>query len=79
MALISFINGPPEQYLATHISLLNACARSVSCKRLIPSEFAGNIEAYPLLPRYYGESREPFRKILEASTGVEWTLFNFGW
>jgi len=79
LALISFINGPHELYLETHISLLSACAKSVSCKRFIPSEFAGNIDDYPFLPKYYGESREPFRRILETSTGVEWTLFNIGW
>jgi hypothetical protein len=78
-ALVSFINGPHELYFDIHVSLLNACKKSASCKRFIPSEFAGNIDAFPSLPRYYGASREPFRKILEKATGVEWTLVNIGW
>ncbi|KAF2420711.1 NAD(P)-binding protein [Tothia fuscella] len=78
-ALISFISVPHQLYLEIHVSLLGACRKSISCKRFIPSEFAGNIDNFPLLPKWYGASREPFRRILGASSGVEWTLVNFGW
>ena len=46
----------------------------------MPSEYCGNIEAFPLRPRYYGSTREPFRQILREDAGdVEWTLLECGW
>ena len=77
--LISFINCPHDRYLGIHSTLLNACMASKECKRFIPSEWAGNIDDYPLLPAFYAGSREPFRKTLQESSGIEWTIFNFGW
>jgi hypothetical protein len=77
--LISTIQCPEDSYIRIHQGFLNACLRSVHCKRFIPSEWAGNIEDYPGLPRAYGKSRAPFRAILQQSHGVEWTLFNHGW
>ncbi|KAG9241337.1 hypothetical protein BJ878DRAFT_233823 [Calycina marina] len=77
-ALVSFLNPPGNLYLNIHKSLLNACVRSRTCKHFIPSEWIGNSEDYPLLPRFYGETREPFRKLLRDSS-IQWTLFNGGW
>ena len=78
--LISFINPTtPASYIAIHAALLEACTRSRTCKRLIPSEWIGDIEAFPLKPRSYAASRKPFRKMLHAQTEVQWTLFNHGW
>jgi hypothetical protein len=77
--LISFINCPTDSYIDIHSTLLQACLNSKTCKRFIPSEWAGNITDYPLLPTYYAISRKPFRDLLEESRGVEWTLFNCGW
>lgn len=78
--LISFINPTtPASYIAIHAALLEACTRFRTCKRLIPSEWIGDIEAFPLKPRSYAASREPFRKMLYAQTEVQWTLFNQGW
>ncbi|KAL4957078.1 MFS general substrate transporter [Aspergillus filifer] len=57
-ALISVIRAD-DIYLPLHISLLNACLKSTTCTRFIPSEWAGNIEDYPNLPRPYGETRGP--------------------
>ncbi|KAK3172577.1 hypothetical protein OEA41_005901 [Lepraria neglecta] len=62
-----------------HASLLAACQKSHTCKRLIPSEWIGDSETYPLKPDYYASTRDPFRKILRAQDEVEWTLFNPGW
>ena len=78
-ALISFTNCPHDRYLDIHCALLNACIKSTRCKRFIPSEWAGNIDDNPLLPRWYAMTRDPFRNILRESSGVEWTLFNNGW
>ncbi|KAL8786520.1 MAG: hypothetical protein Q9213_002747 [Squamulea squamosa] len=77
--LISFINLTSSHYLTIHSALLSACQQSIRCKRLIPSEWIGNIEAYPLKPSFYGNTREPFRQELRAQDTVTWTLFNGGW
>ncbi|KAL4789293.1 MFS general substrate transporter [Aspergillus venezuelensis] len=79
-ALISVIRAD-DIYLPLHISLLNACLKSTTCTRFIPSEWAGNIEDYPNLPRSYVETRGPLREILYKipKEKLTWTLFNFGW
>ncbi|OJJ95681.1 hypothetical protein ASPACDRAFT_11308, partial [Aspergillus aculeatus ATCC 16872] len=80
--LLSLIRCPNDAYLTLHTHLLNACIASQTCKRLIPSEWAGNIDDFPLLPRSYGVTRAPFREILRsqaASHNVEWTLVHHGW
>lgn len=78
-AVISFVNDPTPTYVSTHAALLGACGQSNTCKRLIPSEWIGNSESYPLKPDYYATSREPFRQLLKQQTEVEWTLLNTGW
>ncbi|MCJ1281405.1 hypothetical protein MMC26_000724 [Xylographa opegraphella] len=77
--LVSLINCPTDRYIDIHRTLLQACLNSKRCKRFIPSEWTGNIDDFPLLPAEYAISREPFRKTLKETKGVEWTLFNFGW
>lgn len=77
--LISFINLATDLYISVHISLLEACRLSHSCKRFIPSEWIGDIDNFPLKPDYYATTREPFRQILKAQHEIEWTLFNVGW
>lgn len=79
VALISCLDCPNDSYIPIHSGFLNACKRSKSCKRFIPSEYAGNIDDFPLLPKFYEVSREPFRKVLQESSGVEWTLVEVGW
>ena len=77
---ISFNNCADEQsFVDIHTAYLRACERSTTCKRFIASEFAGNIDDFPMHPRPYGTTRAPFRKVLEKSVGIEWTLFNNGW
>ncbi|KAH8693801.1 hypothetical protein BGW36DRAFT_383759 [Talaromyces proteolyticus] len=78
-ALISTIRCPDEKYISLHQGFLNACLRSTTCKRFIPSEWAGNVELYPGIPRAYGNTRAPFRKILEQTPEIQWTSFNHGW
>ncbi|KAL4914578.1 hypothetical protein BDW62DRAFT_219992 [Aspergillus aurantiobrunneus] len=79
-ALISLIRCPDELYLPIHTNLLNACLKSPTCKRFIPSEWAGNIDDFPDLPRSYRDTRGPLRELLKrTSPELKWTLFNFGW
>ncbi|KAL8957777.1 MAG: hypothetical protein Q9193_005037 [Seirophora villosa] len=77
--LISFINLADTRYITVHSALLDACQQSSRCKRLIPSEWIGDIEAYPSKPDFYATTRLPFREILRAQDAVTWTLFNQGW
>ncbi|KAL8713670.1 MAG: hypothetical protein Q9220_002196 [cf. Caloplaca sp. 1 TL-2023] len=77
--LISFNNSAGETFVAIHSAFLEACRRSKNCKRFIPSEFAGNIDDFPLLPQDFQTSRVPFREILEREKEIEWTIFNNCW
>ena len=77
--VVSLINLVGSEYLMVHMNLLAACRQSVTCKRLIPSEWVGDTETFPGKPNFYASSREPFRQRLKAQTEVEWTLFNIGW
>ncbi|KAL9595837.1 MAG: hypothetical protein Q9179_004828 [Wetmoreana sp. 5 TL-2023] len=78
--LISFLNVNDERYITIHNAFLSACKSSRTCKRLMPSEYCGDIEAFPMRPRYYGSTREPFRQILKNEAGdVEYTLLQCGW
>jgi hypothetical protein len=77
--LISFNNSEGQTWVNVHCAFLEACQKSKTCKRFIPSEFAGNIDDFPLMPSFFKTSRVPFRKILEQQNDVEWTIFNNGW
>lgn len=76
--LISFIQLFDSSYISIHRNLINACLKSATCKRIIPSEWAGNLDDFPQKPDFYGATREPIRKLLRATDGLEWTLFNQG-
>lgn len=76
--LISFIQLTDSTYIDIHRNLVNACVKSKSCRRVIPSEWVGNVDDFPTKPDFYGKSREPIRKMLRESTGLQWTLFNQG-
>ncbi|CAI6046133.1 unnamed protein product [Clonostachys chloroleuca] len=66
-------------FIPLHEAILDACRISATCKRLIPSDFVGDVEKWPHLPRSYRNTRFTFRKILEDQTEVEWTSVNQGW
>ncbi|PHH68971.1 hypothetical protein CDD82_160 [Ophiocordyceps australis] len=78
-ALISFSNSDGQTYIDVHRACLDACRKSNTCKRFIPSEYAGNIDEFPNSPSYFTESRVPFRQMLREEKDVEWTIFNNGW
>ncbi|RSL59372.1 hypothetical protein CEP54_007325 [Fusarium duplospermum] len=66
-------------FMTLHQAILDACHQSSKCKRLIPSDFVGNVERFPDLPRSYSNTRHAFRKILAQQSEVEWTSVNQGW
>ncbi|RSL94211.1 hypothetical protein CDV31_014413 [Fusarium ambrosium] len=60
-------------FMTMHQAILDACRQSSTCKRLIPSDFVGNVERFPDLPRSYSNTRHAFRKILAQQSEIEWT------
>lgn len=76
---MSFIGSLGSIYNTTHEILLAACQKSKSCKRLVPSEFGGDIDKCPQLPRFFAKTRGEFREILKSQTEVEWTAVCCGW
>ena len=77
--LISTIADTSSAYTDVHSTLIRACQESPKCKRLIPAEFAANIEAYPDQPGFYYSPHEPVREILRNQADIEWTLVCIGW
>jgi nucleoside-diphosphate-sugar epimerase len=77
--LISTVSDTSPAYTNIHRNLILACQESPNCKRFIPAEFAGNIEAYPDQPGFYYSPHEPIREMLRKETDVEWTLVCIGW
>ncbi|KAI6778157.1 F420-dependent nadp reductase [Emericellopsis cladophorae] len=59
--------------------IIEAAKRSPTVTRLIPSEYSGNIEDFPDMPRFEAIIHEPIRKILRAQTELEYTLLANGW
>jgi nucleoside-diphosphate-sugar epimerase len=62
-----------------HLSVLEACTQTKSCKRFIPSEYIGNVEEFPNQPAFYVANHQPIREALARQDDVEWTLVNPGW
>ncbi|KAJ9415843.1 hypothetical protein QL093DRAFT_2567483 [Fusarium oxysporum] len=77
-ALISTIVDMSQTYVDIHLQLLAACRRSASCKRFIPSEFAGNTRDYPDQPAYFRNINERVRQALKQQDQVEWTIVCIG-
>ncbi|KAJ4142848.1 hypothetical protein NW754_010287 [Fusarium falciforme] len=71
--------GDVPTFVSLHQDILDACRQSSKCKRLIPSDFIGNVERFPDLPRRHADSRHAFREILAQQSEVEWTTVNQGW
>lgn len=80
VAIVSAIStDEAEPFVRAHGAMLDACRRSKTCKRLIPSDYSGDVEKFPDLPRPYADTRHAFRRTLAAQSDVEWTSVNGGW
>lgn len=71
---VFYVNYDDDRFLTVSHSLLEACAQSKTCKRIIPSEWAGDVRAFPTVPRYYKTTRIPMRETLRSQTDIEWTI-----
>ncbi|KAH0430625.1 hypothetical protein CcaCcLH18_07660 [Colletotrichum camelliae] len=79
VALVSYILDYSPAFIDVHARLIEAATRSETCKRFIPAEYGGNLEAFPDQPMFYSRRQGPVRKILEGQTELEWTLLSPGW
>ncbi|KAI5898200.1 NAD(P)-binding protein [Schizophyllum commune H4-8] len=79
VVLFSFIHDNSPFYNTTHEAFLAACRTSRTCKRFVPSECGGDLDAHPDKPRFYIPTHGAFREVLKAQSEVEWTLLNNGW
>ncbi|PKY01119.1 NAD(P)-binding protein [Aspergillus campestris IBT 28561] len=72
-------------YNTAHEAMYQACKASRTCRRFVPSDYGGDIERFPGLPRFYDATHRAFReKVLEGESGdddhrMEWTVVNGGW
>lgn len=80
-SLFSLINAfEAETYVPPHRALYEACKQSKTCKRFSPAYYAGNIDEFPGIPRFYGDANDVFIKELPLQGGdVEWTIILLGW
>jgi len=78
--LFSFLHSnDTAHYNVFHENMLSACTASGTCKRLVPSEYGGDIDLFPHLPRFYEPTHAAFRQVLRNQKQIEWTLVNPGW
>lgn len=78
-ALVSLILDYSQVFVEVHQNMISACQQSSTCKRFVPSEFAGNVEDFPKQPSFYYRTREPIRELLRNQHQLEWTLVCCGW
>ncbi|PLB36858.1 NAD(P)-binding protein [Aspergillus candidus] len=85
--LLSFLHSNDTGvYNTAHEAMYQACRASHTCRRFVPSDYGGDIERFPGLPRFYDATHRAFReKVLESGDDdddddrVEWTVVNGGW
>lgn len=75
---VFYITFDSPMFVKVHNDLLDACIRSKTCKRFVPSEWAGNARDFPRTPRFYAQTRLPIRERLSAQTDIEWTVLCLG-
>ena len=79
-ALISTLQSDKDEfYTSSHEAMLAACRESKTCKRLIPSDFLGNLRDYGMVPRGNHRVRNAFRSLLTKQSDIKWTVVNQGW
>ena len=77
-ALISTILDYTDAFTEVNLALIEACKASPHCRRFIPSEFVGDVRAYPEQPPFY-VNRAPVRAALRGQDQLEFTIICLGW
>lgn len=66
-------------FAAIHAAVLGACAASPTCKRFIPSAWAGNLQDWPDEPLDWAEELGEVLAMLRAQDDVSWSAMCPGW
>lgn len=66
-------------FTEVHMNLIAAAQQTKSCRRIIPSEYGGDLEEQPDQPLFYNANHAPVRKALREQTVLEWTIVSTGW
>ncbi|QVM10866.1 hypothetical protein D8B26_005518 [Coccidioides posadasii str. Silveira] len=62
-ALFSFLHSnDPRSYNTAQEAMLAASRASKSCRRFVPSDYGGDIDRFPGLPRFYEPTHRAFRE-----------------
>ncbi|KAJ6441115.1 leucine rich repeat protein [Purpureocillium lavendulum] len=78
-AAVCTLRGGVPRFAAIHAALLEACRRSATCKRFIPSAWAGNLEDFPDEPLDWADELVPVLDALGRQTDVSWSAICPGW
>ncbi|OAQ71778.1 NADP reductase [Purpureocillium lilacinum] len=78
-AAVCTLRGGVPQFAAIHASILAACRQSATCKRFIPSAWAGNLEEFPDEPLDWADELVPVFDALRGQTDVSWSAICPGW
>ncbi|UNI17615.1 hypothetical protein JDV02_003946 [Purpureocillium takamizusanense] len=78
-AAVCTLRGGVPRFPAIHAAVLEACRRSATCKRLIPSAWAGNLEEFPDEPLDWADELVPVLDALRGQTDVSWSAVCPGW
>lgn len=78
-AVICTIRGGVPNFTAVHKAILEACKSSPTCKRFIPSAWAGNLEEFPDEPLEWADELQPMLQALRAQKEVSWSAISPGW
>ncbi|OAQ66115.1 NADH(P)-binding domain-containing protein [Pochonia chlamydosporia 170] len=78
-AVICTIRGGVPNFTAVHSAILEACQKSPTCKRFIPSAWAGNLEEFPDEPLEWADELQPMLQALSSQKDVSWSAICPGW
>jgi nucleoside-diphosphate-sugar epimerase len=78
-AAICTLRGGIANFASIHKAVLEACKRSATCKRFIPSAWAGNLEEFPDEPLDWAAELQAVFAALRSQDDVSWTAICPGW
>ncbi|KAK2595297.1 hypothetical protein QQS21_007012 [Conoideocrella luteorostrata] len=78
-AVVCTIRGGVSNYTTVHRAILEACQESPTCKRFIPSVWAGNVEEFPDEPLEWADEFQSTLSALREQQGVSWSAVCPGW
>lgn len=78
-AVICTLRSGVPSFVGIHAGILAACQASPTCKRFIPSVWAGNVNEFPDEPLDWAEDLEQVLSSLRKQSEVYWSAICPGW